>query len=131
MDDVTMGRLVNETTTIMPDDAQPTVTKTYMYMKTKDFVLSCAAKDASLRGLLFYYPHSLDHIVECLHYKFLWDNYYMKDDVETATGGDSSKYDDEEEAGGEEDVQEQNEESMNDTDDAANSNKDGRKEEAN
>ena len=81
LDDVTTTHFsaLSETTTIMPNDERPTVTKTFMYMNTKDYILSCASKDASLRGLLFYYPNSLDHIVECLHYKFLWDNFYLKD----------------------------------------------------
>jgi hypothetical protein len=86
-----IGDAIDESVTVMPTTENPTITKTYMYMKTKDYVLSIASKDASLRGLLFYYPQSLDHIVECLHYKFLWDNYHLKDlhkENQAENGGD-------------------------------------------
>ena len=72
---------IPETTTVRSHDhhdndgsAAPE-TKQYQCMNTKDFVLTYASQNAELRGLLFYLPNALDHIVECLHYQFLWDHY--------------------------------------------------------
>lgn len=47
----------------------------FVYLDTRDWVLQHAASNAKLRRLLVYYPHALEHITECLHYSFLWDNF--------------------------------------------------------
>ena len=64
--------------TLMEEEAAPKEAEEkpqFYYMDTRDWILQQAARDVKLRGLLMYYLHSLEHITECLHYSFLWDNF--------------------------------------------------------
>jgi hypothetical protein len=63
-----------------PSTESPPEEEGFVYLNTRDWVLQQAASNAKLRSLLVYYPHSLEHITECLHYSFLWDNFPRRND---------------------------------------------------
>jgi hypothetical protein len=58
-----------------PSTGAPHEEEGFVYLDTRDWVLQQAASNVKLRSLLVYYPHALEHITECLHYSFLWDNF--------------------------------------------------------